>query len=1184
MKRFVFLALFLMTYALITEAQTRKETPATSPQEGTVLFQEETSKTFTIMHIASAFAHREHTNIMVERMGRLQKLTPPNSFRTALQYVESTTIERDGAELILRASLRFTGFASRRDASGFDYTEFLYPDRMNFRIQLLDAQRNALYQEVLEEVVLSAGREGRHGYQIASLRVSDEWAQEGISLRITEVVSPVPMPLFYHSLSKQESFFHFLGQVSEYEMDARLVVDRAERLTTIRVDDPDLLSGQMDLLQQYKEEVDGVTLKGWSDRLPLATTDPAGLVKGFETFSGRYQEKLVAVQHAMRNMDEAYYQRGMEALRRNNRVQALEWFQKAISFNPGHGKSHLEIARLHYADGELDKAADLANKILSTMSPDRGLSSEIYKLLNQVQDEMSKAYRIHYEKLVAEAVQAQSQGRMREAIQALSRATEYRDANSIYLVDNKRVEQVATRIIEKMTAEAEQDIRAGKYRPAIEKLSGVLNEWKTHGSGVISTTTLEDRIRAVRDMLTDQIAEKARRSIQRGDYNETETLINEVVNTTQMGHGGGAGGTTIVNTLVDEYIAALYNQGKQLLNQGSYARAFELFNQTLTIAGKYGINPPVDIYLLIDETRNGVFRGMLFAGEQALNNRDFQAAEFYLQEAIRFLQNKATGDNRMALEGYTKKLLVAFVDEGRKYLDNRNYQKAIEYFDRADEVEVAFGVADSRLGDLRLDALEGIGVEMLTQTESLLNRRNFPEAMQGLKEGMAYIRENGLSGHSQGKLMLVADQYFRESLSRIDQANRGRKFEDALTVLEEARYLCDNLPLRCETDVLEKRERDSRQGIYNGKVQQAERALTRGDLGQANTLIREANDYQMEWGHLITQSPAAREVAGKIRRNQYQQAINSGKSLLDMKDYRRALTHFDEAFTLEQEGGFLFDSKLKEYRRKAALQTLMAEADQLERMLGESSYMATKDKLLQIMSMRARYDLQDHETLAGRLNALQSRMISAACLQQQTLMNDNLQQAEVYEQSKEFIEAGKVLQRAIDAANQHPDCALSDTVAQKQLARIGSAIRYQETMNKSVEMRNLYKNAEALTNYIQAEKIFEEEKLDRLGVVHEPFAAHVLKQNLNYILSAAYYYHEKGDLKAALRMIDALSGRGYPPAQTRLLQEQIGLQLGKADREKYPGSSWKGAVLQYTGGKKFYKQFRRAYKKGWRSK
>jgi hypothetical protein len=567
-----------------------------------------------------------------------------------------------------------------------------------------------------------------------------------------------------------------------------------------------------------------------------------------------------------------------------------------------------------------------------------------------------------------------------------------------------------------------------------------------------------------------------------------------------------------------------------------------------------------------------------------MNARDFTAAEFYLKEATQFLPNKMSASSRAALDAYKQNLMNAYLNEGKKFMSFKDFNKAIEFFDLAQAAQYTYGITTQiPIPELVTEAREGFAIEILNQARGHLEKQRFGQAMDLLRDAAGYMEDFSLHGNARGHMVTIVNEYYREALQQIDQLNRGKSFVRALDFVTDARYLCDHFPIRCNVSDIDQRERGSRQGIYLGLVAEADKALGRGDLGGARAKINEAYQYQADWSWLMPVAPEAGQVQTKIRQKEYQNQVAAGKALLDRKDYRQALPLLDEAWMLEQDGGFKADPKLAEYRKTAAYYTIMSEADQLEQMLGSANYMTTKDKLLQIMTMRTKYNLQENKEITSRLTHLQNRMVSAACRQQQELYDVHLEQAYSAAREKRFIDAGAEINKAVEAAGKLPECAISDSTATRYLVQLSPAIHYQEKIAESNRLLQNYKNPEAMYAYLEAESLFHKGNVKVYGIDHEPFASYVLKQNLNFILSAAYYFKERGEISEALRMITHLAEKGYPPSQTRLLQEQIGFLLGKEDRLKYPGSKWKVAVLQHTSGRKFFSYFRKSYKKGWNS-
>lgn len=635
--------------------------------------------------------------------------------------------------------------------------------------------------------------------------------------------------------------------------------------------------------------------------------------------------------------------------------------------------------------------------------------------------------------------------------------------------------------------------------------------------------------------------------------------------------------------MLPQYQGALLAAGQKSMYEKSYGKAFELLNGCLNISQQFNLPIPQELNRMLDEARTGVFVSILMSGQDAMKGRDFNGAEYYLKEALHFIENRPSQVARQALEAYKGNLMDTYIDEGRRLMGIKQFDNAIALFGRAQEAQYTFGIqSQERIPGLITEAREGISISMLDGAQSYLDRKNYIQALEAIKEAAQYMTDHSLAGQAQGKLAITADNYYREALQQVDVSNRGKQYGAALDMIGDIRYICNYFAVRCDFALVDQREKTSRQGIYNGLVSEADQAFGKNDLNTATRKVQDAQQYQQAWKQYITTSKEADAISGKIRQKSYQQAIATGRSYTDKRDFRQALTYYDEAYQLESEGGFPFDTKLPGYRKSAALQTLMSDADQLEQMLGQASYMATKDKMLQIMTLRTRYNLQDNKELEVKLKSIQVRMVSAACLQQQSLHDEHMDQAYKHAQQEAFIVAGEEIRKAIEAANRLPECEISDSSASRYLVQLTPAIRYQEKMEEANRMLNGYKHAEAVTAYLEAEKLFNEANAGIFGLKHEPFATYVMKQNVNYILAAAYHFNEAGNIGEALRMIEELATKGYPSGQTRFLQEQIGFKFGKQDRLKYEGSGWKVAVMKHTGGKKFYKYFKSAYKKGWK--
>jgi tetratricopeptide (TPR) repeat protein len=1180
MKHSVLLSLLFIFSTQMIFAQGERATG--SGRGGSFIFQQETPRTFNLMHTPGEFEHKEPTNAIISRMGNFYGLNPATSFRAEIRYTEIASIKKTEGQLALEVKIKQTGVSMQRIQPIYDLNPFLLPDRMNFRVQLADGAGNVLFEQPFSEVVITPFTSGDQPVAVVNLQIPDEYSQEGLTLRIREVIIPRAQLLFYHSPQQKEKLFARLDVIAEYEQNAIRLEEVCKKVQAINPGDLEKLQTQLEALEGYKLVADEIGGKGYARSLGLDKNDPKGIIQKQQTFASLYQEKKQALQHALRTLDDSYYNKGMEFLGKKDYASATNWFNKALGMNPKHVGANYQLAWIDFQQGRHEQARERAERVLSTMNPDARMKSLLNQLLEDIRQKESAGVVAGYREILNRAEKELLRGNIEQALRELDMAARYQSDYSQFIPDNREVRNVFDKIAVALTADAERDVKAGRFPQAIQKYHDVMGLLDRFVPELLQGSGLSGRINQIHEMVVQRLAQSAQGAITRGDFGQAENFIDQIMDyyyqTPLLPQGN------ILMPVLMTYQGALLFQGQQKMNEKSYAQAFELLNRCLNAGEKYGLEQPPGIFRMLDDARNGVFTSLLFSGQQAMNTKDYTAAEFYLKEAMHFLQNKMSPSSRVALDAYKQNLMGAYLDEGRKYMNFRDFNKAIEYFDLAQAAQYNYGIPTQVIiPELVSEAREGIAIGIINGARSNLEKQRFNQAMNGLRDAFQYMDDHNLRGNAMGQFVLVADDYYRDALQQIDQLNRAKSYGRALEFVADARYICDSYPIRCVRGDVDQRERDSRQGIYLGMVGEADKALGRGDLGGARTKISEAQKYQQDWSHLLPVAAEASQVLARIRQKDYQNQVAAGKAMLDRKDYRQALPLLNEAWMLEQDGGFKADPRLAEYRKTAAYHTIMSEADQLEQMLGSANYMTTKDKLLQIMTMRTKYNLQDNKEITSRLNNLQNRMVSAACRQQQELYDQHMDQAYAFAKDKRFIEAGDAIGKAIEAAARLPECAVDDTSAVKYLVQLTPAIQYQEKLAESNRLLQNYKNPEAMHAYLEAEALYNKGSVKVYGIDHEPFASYVLKQNLNFILSAAYYYKEQGKIMESLRMITHLADKGYPPAQTRLLQEQIGYQLGREERLKYPGSKWKVAVLQHTSGRKFFSYFRKSYKKGWNS-
>jgi hypothetical protein len=1159
-------------------AQTEGAQQGQRPDES--LFFEENAKTFSLMFVSGSFGNKEHTNSIITTLGEFTGLNPANSFKSTFLYMQKCEVSRVSGKLVLKVSMKSNGTSGRVNAKGFDVTPYLVPDRMDFRLQLLNEAGQVLYELPYTDKDLLPTA-GNKYLEVANQTIDDQWPGTRFSLKVNEIIAPQARLLFSHSKEQADGLKVFVSLIRDYEADAAKIIDNNQKIKSFKMDDPDRLQGLLTEIEGYKQTVDQVISKDYTSKLGLKNGDPKKLLPALEEFTTLYHEKKRDLQEMLKTLDDLCYNKGMALYSKNDLKGALEWFNRSLGYNPSHIGSNLQIARIDLQQGRLEEAKRRAEKIL-TLQPDKATLAEINRLLDSIRDAFKVKKTEEYRAMITEGEKEWARGNKPEGLQKLEEATRFQADNISLIPDNNEAMQSFRKMAETLTSDADRNLKFGKYDLAVRQYREAMDYCSQYAESLSKSGFFQDKIQMVNTMMLESYIPKIHSAITRGEWDFAEKLMDEIFE--QLNRNPGLKEPTMLEGLISQLQLGMYAEGEMLVRRKSYGQAFEMLNRCLRFSQKAGVSAPINIYQLMDEARNGVFVSLLLSGQEAMNTHDLQGAEYYLNEAIQFLQNKMSQESAQALDAYKSNLMDVYLNDADRFRNAGQFDKAIGVYERAQEKQYTYGLRpDISLPALISETREAQVIRMLDDAETSTDRKDFGQAIKIAKEAASFIDQYNLAGNAQGKLVSVVDRCFRDMLQEADRLNRAKSYNEALALLTDGWYLCRNYAFRCDENLLVVREQESRTGIQKGMVANASALFAKGDQTGAKTALQEAVRYREAYPDFVTTSKEEEALAGKIRQKEYQEALASGKALLDKKEYRQALGSLDEAVNMEAMGGFTSDPKLKDYRKSAAQKVIMGEADQLEAMLNQGNLAGSKDKILQIASMRAKYDLLDNKELDTRIKLLQGRMVSAACLKQQELYEKAMDNAYGLAKRQNFSGAETEIRKAIDAANKLPECGISDSSATRYLVQLTPAILYQQKYDEAKKLLDQYKNTEAVKAYWESEELYNRGNVKMYGLDHEPLAVFAMQQNLNFILASAFLFRDKGNNAEAMKMLKELAAKGYPAAQTRLLQEQIGFEYGKADALKNPGSAWKTTVLVHTGGSKYWKYFKSAYSKGWKS-
>lgn len=522
--------------------------------------------------------------------------------------------------------------------------------------------------------------------------------------------------------------------------------------------------------------------------------------------------------------------------------------------------------------------------------------------------------------------------------------------------------------------------------------------------------------------------------------------------------------------------------------------------------------------------------------------------------------NQLLKERRKAVNHTLATLDQQFYNRGISLMARNNLAAASTYFVKSLEVNPRF--APSHLQLARLDFMSGNVQAAAGRTRDILTQMRVDPETQQMALGLAH------------------DIY--SSFMAEGHAHNGRgDYRSAVAAYADARALCSTLGgLRCNMPALNDGEGRAVYGYYRSMVDEGKRALSRGELAQADQIANEAYTFQRQYDYLLRDATEAAELQGQVKYQYYVQHIDKGRQAMKSKDYRYALEQFESALALEQ--GYTFQpvrelSSLLQQAAKPVLLSQLAEGYTLamNNRLGDARAVASSAE-----NMRSRYALERDTEVQAKYVELRDRIFTQECLNVQADYDRHYQNAQALVREKKFIAADQAYQAAIKAAGTKATCMIATFTADDGMANIADAVAYQRMLEEANRMVTTGRYTDAIQRYNDAEQHYLSKSIARFGLDHISLYNFAREQSkLAFTASVVDHFTRIHQEKAALQLLDNLLDKGYSKGKTKKVQQQLGIQLAILDVNGGRTEPANVLAASYTQGDKKLKQLGKAYEK-----
>lgn len=476
---------------------------------------------------------------------------------------------------------------------------------------------------------------------------------------------------------------------------------------------------------------------------------------------------------------------------------------------------------------------------------------------------------------------------------------------------------------------------------------------------------------------------------------------------------------------------------------------------------------------------------------------------------------------------------------------------------------------------------------------------------------------------------------YQNHITNADYAIKQKKYVTGLRSLSEARSVCTELKLTC-TAQLDDLSSLAHGGIYQGKVDTARLALQankfeeaeveatkaldyqkanatfvkdpsaalrvqadaqtriyqrmlttanaladQGKLTEAEAEARKALDYQASHSAAIAQPMAAQQALDRVMGLRYTDNVVRAKALQAQIQHRQALQLLDEAVVIETKFQVSKDPNLWNLVLASAKPVLLEDAANGQQLAKSNKLVEARNLTNATKALVIQYKLQNDPEVSKAVEAMSGAIFSQECTNAQGEFDAGVNDAEVQQRLKKFIEARAAYDRALKVAADQAVCGIDSRRATEGKTAIATAAKYQEMLLEAQAAVDRNDSKTAIETYLKAGELALSENLGgRFGLQHAPLYDFISGSGkLEFIRFGAGYFTEKKDFEPALGLLHKSVQMGVPTGMIKDLMKRLGAELGIRDRQTEPGSDPKAKAAEYTKGNSKLKTLAKAYLK-----
>ncbi|MCD4745433.1 MAG: hypothetical protein K8R58_03955, partial [Bacteroidales bacterium] len=445
----------------------------------------------------------------------------------------------------------------------------------------------------------------------------------------------------------------------------------------------------------------------------------------------------------------------------------------------------------------------------------------------------------------------------------------------------------------------------------------------------------------------------------------------------------------------------------------------------------------------------------------------------------------------------------------------------------------------------------GIFNSYLNVAKRAIEVNNFDMAENYIEHAKLFQKVNKQFIITDIKINKMYDKLFDLCIIKGEEQNISNNFDMALTYYNKANNLCISKPSLDCNNAIKRGISRSKTGTYRELLSRADKYLNNDDIDKAEELVNDAIAFQKENNSEISPSYDVEIIISKIKYRTYLDFIKKGKQFLNFGIYQYAFEKFSAAKEMENKFNFEKDENLDYFISKAVKPILLKNIKK-----GKFKIWANELDSANIIYQRAidsqiKYALTNDNEVKKAIGDLKSKIFSKECQTLQVEYKRNYIKAKQHIKSKNYIIADGLLAKALQISNENTLCNIADSSVSKTKQKYIPAATYQQLFLEAEQA--LYENDFELffRKYEASERCFNDFEICNKELTHITMFNYICSQSKTELLTYAVDFYEKNkNYNNALELLKLLHERNYPIIDAKILQENLGLQMGITDYKK----------------------------------